>query len=287
MADTGPTIRQRELGLRLRKLRMGLSLTVDDAAKKLECSPAKISRLETGARRPILRDVRDLCVLYNVDEAAATELMQLTRQAREQGWWSQYDDLNLQPYIGLEQDASAITHYSMCYVPALLQTEDYARAVIKAVLPNIDPEIHQQRVEARVRRQLRLDGDNPPKYRALIDEAVLRRQLGEPPVMAAQLDKIIKLMESGKATVQVVPFGGGVSTAEGMFVLLEFSEPSLRPVVYVEGLGHNSYYEREADVTQYREAVDHIRDAALSPRDSLRFLEGTREAYAGGRNSSA
>jgi transcriptional regulator with XRE-family HTH domain len=273
--------------LRLRKLRVGLGLTVDDAAKKLECSPAKISRLETGARRPILRDVRDLCLLYNVDDSAAAELMQLTRQAREQGWWSQFADLNLEPYIGLETDASAITHYSMAYVPALLQTEDYARAVIKAVLPSITPEIHQHRVEARVRRQQRLDENNPPKYRALIDEAVLRRQLGGSAVMAAQLDKIMKLMEAGKAIVQVVPFDSAASTTESMFVFLEFSDPSLRPVVYVEGLGHNSYYERDADVAQYRETIDNIRDAALSPRDSLQVLASTREAYAVGGGSSA
>jgi hypothetical protein len=229
-------------------------------------------------------------VLYNVDEAAAAELMQLTRQAREQGWWTQYDDVNFQPYIGLEQDASAITHYSMAYVPALLQTEDYVRAIIKSVLPGIDPEIHQQRVESRMRRQQRLDGENPPKYRALIDEAVLRRQVGGPALMAAQLDKIIKLMEAGKAIVQVIPFDGDASTAESMFVLLEFSESSLRPVVYVEGLGHGSYYERDADVAQYREALDHMRDVALSLRDSVRFLASTREAYqacADRRDSSA
>jgi hypothetical protein len=167
----------------------------------------------------------------------------------------------------------------MCYVPALLQTEDYVRAIIKSMLPGIDPEIHRQRVELRMRRQQRLDGDNPPKYRALIDEAVLHRQVGGPALMAAQLDKIIKLMEAGNVIVQVIPFDGRVSAAESMFVLLEFSESSLRPVVYVEGLGHSSYYERDADVAQYREALDHMRDVALSPRDSVRFLASTRERH--------
>src|ERR1700745_3219663 len=109
MADANPTVRQRELGLRLRKLRTGLGMTVDDVAEKLMCSAAKISRGEKGAGRPILRAVRELCVLYNVDQATTAELMMLTRQAREQGWWSRYDDLRLYPYIGLEQEAYSIT----------------------------------------------------------------------------------------------------------------------------------------------------------------------------------
>src|SRR5882724_1139039 len=173
MADANPTVRQRELGLRLRKLRTGHGLTVDDVADKLMCSAAKISRMETGARRPMLRDVRELCALYSVDEASAAELMKLTRQAREQGWWTQYEDIGLNPYIGLEQEATSITAYSMYWLPGLLQSEDYARAIIKAVLPKLDPMVHEQRVEARLRRQQRLTEPNPPRYRVFLDEATV------------------------------------------------------------------------------------------------------------------
>jgi transcriptional regulator with XRE-family HTH domain len=158
VTGTSPTVRQRELGIRLRELRRGRGLTVEDVSQKLLCSATKISRLETGARRPSFRDVRDLCDLYEVDEATKDEFMTLAREARQQGWWTKYDDLKLDPYIGLEQVATAITSYTMYYVPALLQTEEYASAIIKAIAPKIDPGILQQRVEARMRRQ------QPPSF---------------------------------------------------------------------------------------------------------------------------
>lgn len=283
MADTSPTVRQRELGLRLRKLRVGLGLTVDDAAKKLECSPAKISRLETGARRPILRDVRDLCVLYKVDEATAAELMGLTRQAREQGWWTRYEDLGLSPYIGLEQEATSITAYHMYWLPGLLQTEDYARAIIKALIPRLDPAIQEQRVEARLRRQQRLTEADPPRYRVILDEATVRRRIGSSAIMAAQIDKIIEVAQAGRVVVHVIPAeAGGYPVADSNFILLEFAAPQrpMPPVVYVEGLGGGHYYEREADVQMFRESIEYMRDFSLSPVNSLNYLADVRKAWA-------
>jgi transcriptional regulator with XRE-family HTH domain len=280
MSGTSPTLRQRELGLRLRKLRTGLGLTVEDVADKLLCSPAKISRIETAARRAAPRDVRDLCALYGVNEVGTAELMQLAREARQQGWWTQYDDLNLYPYIGLEQDASSITCYSTIYVPALLQTEEYARAIIKAVLPKIAPKVLQDRVEVRLRRQQLFDRDDPPRYRAVIDEGVLRRPVGGTELMAAQLDRIFELVNTDKATVQVIPFEvGAYAVSDSNFVFLEFSESPQSPIVYVEGLASGQYYERPADVDLYRESVESLRDSALSPRNSVQFLETMREAY--------
>jgi transcriptional regulator with XRE-family HTH domain len=281
MADASPTLRQRELGLRLRKLRTELGLTVEDVAEKLMCSTAKISRMETGARRPVLRDVRDLCNLYHVDESAAADLMRLTREAREQGWWTQYEDLKLSPYIGLEDSASFITAYSMYYMHALVQTEDYARTIIKAIAPKIDPAIAQQRVEARLRRQEILERSSPPGYRLLLDEAALQRPVGSPALMAAQIEKILDLSASGKVRVQVVPFSfGAYSVSEIGFTLLEFSEPMLSPIVFVEGLVANQYYERPVDVARYRESIELIRDSALSPRDSEKRLLEIQETYA-------
>jgi transcriptional regulator with XRE-family HTH domain len=283
MADANPTVRQRELGLRLRKLRTGLGLTVDDVAEKLMCSAAKVSRVETGARRPILRDVRELCGLYSVDEATAAELMQLTRQAREQGWWTQYEDLNLFPYIGLEQDATSITAYSMYWLPALLQTEDYARAIIKAVLPRIDPVVHEQRVEARLRRQERLTGESPPRYRVILDEAVMHRRVGNASVMVAQIDKIVDVAQSGRVAVHVVLANAGVyPVADSNFVLLEFGSTAMPPVVYVEGLQGGQHYERNADIERYRESIEHMRDLALSPASSLSHLRDLRKEWAQG-----
>ena len=277
---TSPTVRQRELGKRLRELRNQKSLTVEDVAAKLLCSATKISRLETGARRPSLRDVRDLCELYNVDVSTSAEFMELARASREPVWWTQYEDLNLDPLIGLEQEASAITCYSTYYMPALLQTADYAQAIIQAVAPKMNLDILQQRVEARLRRQQLLETDNSPRYRVLLDEAVLRRRVGGPTLMAAQLDKVLEAVRRDNAIIQIIPFDAGAyPAADGYFVLLEFDDPNLAPVVYVEGLTGNQYLERKADVARYRESVESMRDSALSPRDSLSLMNELQKNY--------
>ena len=281
MTDASPTVRQRELGLRLRKIRTSLSLTVEDVAEKLMCSAAKVSRMETGARRPVLRDVRELCELYNLDEATTAEFMRLTRQAREQGWWAHYEGLDLYPYIGFEQDATVITTYSLYWLPALLQTEDYARAIIRAIAPGIVPDVVEDRVGARMRRQERLRGESPPRYRALVDEAVFRREIGGPGLMAAQIDKVLELAEHPSVTIQFIPFDSGAySIADIMFTILEFDQPLMSPLVFVEGLVSHQYYERAEEVARYRETLEHIRDSALSPRDSVQRLTDIRRAYA-------
>lgn len=283
MPGTNPTLRQRELGIRLRELRNRSGLTVEDVAEKLLCSATKISRLETGARRPSLRDVRDLCSLYDVDESTSADFMKLAREAREQGWWTQYDDLKLDPYIGLEQVAKSITTYTMYYIPALLQTEEYARAIITGIAQKISSEILQQRVEARLRRQQLLHDDNRPRYRVLLDEAVLHRTVGGPTVMAAQLEKVLQTERQGQVTIQVIPFSiGAHASADVHFVLLEFAEESdLSPVVFIEGLRTNQYLERKDDITRYREAIELLRDSALSPRDSIQLVDEFRKTYLG------
>ena len=279
-----PTLRQRELGLRLRDLRIGRGLTVEEVAEQLECSATKISRLETAARRAIPRDVRDLCQIYGVtDQAEVEELMDLARQGRQPGWWTQYSDLRLSPFIGLEQEAVAITSFSMYYVPPLLQTADYARAIIKGIAPNMEPRIVDERVEARMRRQQLLEKEIRPRYRVLLDEAVLHRLVGGPPVMAAQLDKILKHQDDQTAAVQVIPFSiGAHAGADSNFDFLEFEESSLQgPIVYVEGLFSNLYQERPAEIKRYREAIDHLRDASLGIRDSMVLISQIRRTLTG------
>jgi len=280
VTGTSPTVRQRELGKRLRELRGQHDLTVEDVAEKLLCSTTKISRLETGVRRPSLRDVRDLCSIYGVDESTSAELMSLAKGAREQGWWTQYEDLRLDPLIGLEQDATAITCYSMYYVPALLQTAEYARAIIRAIAPKMDPEILQQRVEARMRRQQLLDGAGSPRYRVLLDEALLHRPVGGPELMADQLDKVLDAARHHKATVQVIPFAAGAHAAsDGYFVLLEFDDQNLSPVVFLEGLTGIHFRERKDEIARYREAIEYLRDSALSTQDSLSLISKASESF--------
>jgi transcriptional regulator with XRE-family HTH domain len=276
-----PTVRQRELGTRLRELRNARGLTVEDVAERLLCSPTKISRAETGQRTASLRDVRDLCLLYGITEAETSELMALARMARESGWWKEYSDLKLEPYIGLEQEASAITAFSMYYVPALLQTKAYATSMIKAVAPRMDPKVHDQRIEARLRRQQLLLQDNPPRYRVLLDEAVFVRRVGGSAVMAGQLDKILQLERDSRVTLQVIPFEvGAYAASDSNFVLLDLREP-LSAVVFVEGLTGNHYHEKPAALERYRESVEYLRDSALSPRDSVALIARLQESYVG------
>jgi len=289
VATSSPTVRQRELGKRLRELRLAHGLTVEEVAEQVRCSATKISRLETGTRRPSLRDIRDLCTLYNVDEPTADEFMNLARGVREQEWWTQYEDLKLDPYLGLEQAASAITSCTMYYIPALLQIEEYARVIIETIAPKMDPKILQQRVEVRMRRQKRLEEADRPRYRVFLDEAVLYRSVGGPAIMAAQLDKILEAERQHKVTVQIVPFDLGAHAAQDSnFILFEFDEKSgLSPVVFVEALTGNHYLGKEADIGRYREAVEYLRDTALNPHDSVQRLTEIKEIYMSGRYPAA
>lgn len=247
------------------------------------CSATKISRLETGARKANPRDVRDLCRLYEVDDQnEADELMALALEARQAGWWTKYDDQPLlTPFLGLEQEAVAITSYSMFHVPALLQSPDYASRIIRGIERKIQSEVLDQRVAARMLRQRLLDQETPPRYRALLDEAVLRRQVGSPAIMYAQLGKILARIHDEKVVVQVVPFDVGVhASIDSNFDLFEFGEDSpQRPVVFVEGLLSNRYQERPVEVARYREALEYLRDAALSPTDSISLITKIRGTY--------
>jgi hypothetical protein len=209
--------------------------------------------------------------------------MELARGAREQGWWTQYEDLKLDPYLGLEEVATAITSFTTFYLPALLQTQEYTQEVIKKVAPKMDPDVYRQRVEVRMRRQKVLEGDNSPRYRVLLDESVLRRPVGGPALMVTQVDRILQLEREGKATIQIIPFDVGVPAAEDSnFVLLEFDDmPSISPTVFVEGLTRNQYLENSADVNRYKEAIEYLRYSALNSRDSVEHITEVRKRYGG------
>jgi transcriptional regulator with XRE-family HTH domain len=280
MAAVSPTVRQRELAARLRKLRSDRGLTVDEVAKELLCSSTKISRIETGARRATLRDVRDLSRLYEVSDEAAAELMELAQEAREPGWWTRYNDLKLSPYIGLEQDATVINYFSMYFLHGLVQTDEYARAVIKGMAPKISQEAFEQRVEARRVRQDLLNRPKPPRFRMLLDESVLYRQIGGPDVMAAQLDKLLTLMREQKVSVQVIPFeAGAYDSTDSNFVYLKFDRQDLPDIVFVEGLVSHLYHERPDEAERYQESFENLRDLALSPRESEVRIAEMRSKY--------
>jgi transcriptional regulator with XRE-family HTH domain len=280
MADANPTARQRELSRQLRVLRESKGLTVTRVAELLLCSATKISRIETAQRKASLRDVRDLCQVYEVSESEAAHLMELAKIAREDAWWARYDDLGVGSYIGLEEEARSITYYSMVYVHGLLQTEGYARSIIRATYPQMEEQVLQERVEARALRQELLEKASRPRLRVLLDEAVLRRQVGSPKVMAEQLSKILDATAKEKAVVQVVPFSSGAQTgSESNFTLFEFSNPASSDILHIETLLSFLIYDKPAIMDRYRELLDHIRDAALSPRESQDLITKIRDEH--------
>jgi transcriptional regulator with XRE-family HTH domain len=280
MAELSPTVRQRELGLRLRELRTAKNLTVEMVARELLCSPTKISRAETAVRRATLRDVRDLCRIYEVDPETSAELMELARDAYQPGWWAKYDDLKISPLIGMEESATSITTFGMYFLPALLQSEDYARAIVKGIAPKIEEKILDGRVNARMERQERLHGPRPPRHRVVLDEAVLRHHIGGPAVMRAQLDKVLSLIRDDKTTVQVIPYtAGAYGATDSNFTYLEFGGTKLPDLVFVETLVSQLYIERPDEVDRYSEALDLLRDAALNPRDSAKKIEEIRDEF--------
>jgi hypothetical protein len=203
--------------------------------------------------------------------------MELAREAQQPGWWTKYDDPNLAPYIGLEQEAMAITAFSATVMPTLLQAADYAEAIARGVSGRVASAVIEQRVDALRMRQRLLEGQGSLRYRALLDEAVLHRQVGGPPVMAKQLGRINELAEMKLATVQVIPFSSGAhGGVDSNFEFLEFKEGVLRPIVFVQGLVSNLYQERLVDIDQYRELLEDLRDAALNPRDSMALIDEMR-----------
>jgi transcriptional regulator with XRE-family HTH domain len=279
VAERSPTLRRRELANRLRELRKQSGLTVDDVARHLLCSPPKISRIETGARPPTLRDVRDLCVLYGVSDAELARLMTIARESKQQGWWNKFDDLAIEPLIGLEVEAKRMSSYESCIVPWAFQTEQYARAVIKGILPRIDERILEERVTARMTRQELLRSADPPYMWSLIDESALRRTVGSDNVMRDQLSKILDVAATPNVTMQIVPFDAGAHPGlDNTFTLLEFDTPAQSPIAYVENLGGTFYLERESEITRYREALEHLRACALSPANSVKCVQEARKA---------
>jgi transcriptional regulator with XRE-family HTH domain len=254
-------------------------MTVDDVARELMCSTPKISRIETGTRSPTLRDVRDLCRLYHLDDAEQRRLMTIAREAKEQGWWNKFDDLGIDSLIGLETEAKNISAHDSSFIPWAFQTEQYARDIIKGILPRIDDRILDERVIARMTRQEILRTPDPPYLWSLIDESALRRAVGSSRLMREQLSNILETAASPNVTMQVVPFEAGAHPGlDNTFMLLEFDSSVQSPVVFVENLAGNFYLERDAEIQRYREALEHLRACALSPANSVKYIEEIRRS---------
>jgi transcriptional regulator with XRE-family HTH domain len=276
-----PTLRRRELGARLRELRQAKGLTVDEVAGRLLVSAPKVSRIETGAggRGVNLRDVRDLCDLYEVDAAEREKLMRLARESQQRSWWQEYSELRTPTYVGLEASATSIQEYESGAVPPLLQIEDYARALVEGVELDVSAEQVAQRARARQTRQQLLTGEAPIRFWAVLDEAAVRRVVGGRDVMAAQLRAVLQTAALAHVTVQVIPFEAGSHPGiNSTFILLHFEE-DVPDVVYVEGLLGDHFLENPTDVDRYRRVFDQLRAIALSPKDSAALISALADGF--------
>jgi len=275
-SEQSPTVRRRRLALELRRLREAARLTCEEVAEHLECSASKISRVETGRVSVSPRDVRDMLELYGVPEQQRDSLVQLSRDSRQKGWWHAYSD-TIQPqfatYVGLESAASEIRVYEVNIIPGLLQTEDYARTMIRSATMNGSHEDVERKVALRMARQPALTRDDPPMLWTVVDEAALRRRVGGTELMRAQLEHVLELSGLKNVAMQVIPFGAGAHPAMGRpFVILVFPERVDPDVVYLEDLTSTLYLEDVDEVDRYNVFFNHLRATALSFEDSAALI---------------
>jgi transcriptional regulator with XRE-family HTH domain len=275
-----PTVRRRELGALLRALRSERGLTVEQVAAELLCSPSKVSRMETGNRGATARDIRDLCRIYGVtDPAQQGRLTRLAAAGKRQGWWQGYELDYFATYVGLEEEAVALSYYQSSVVPGLLQTPAYVRAIHEITVPPISGERIDQLIEVRLTRQKLLTRDPPLQLTVVLDEAALHRQVGGPAVMKEQLERLVDLATWPNVTIQVIPFTAGAHAAlESTFNILDFEAPA-PSLVYVEGLVGFMYLERPQDLARYRGVFDQLRAKALTPQESVELISTTGVKY--------
>lgn len=256
----GPIVRRMQLGARLRHLREARGLTREQAGWAIRGSESKISRMELGRVGFKERDVTDLLMLYGVDDAQEHErLLAVTREANAPGWWHPYNDLLpawFQAYLGLEEAATYIRTYEVQFIPGLLQTAEYARAVIMLGHGQADVSELDRRVELRMARTRLLARPDAPRLWAVLDEAVLRRPIGGLEVLRAQVASLLEHCDNPNIQLQVIPFfSGGHAAAGGAFTILRFPLQDLPDTVYIEHLTSAIYLDKREDVDRYAAAA--------------------------------
>ncbi|MEU5531167.1 helix-turn-helix transcriptional regulator [Micromonospora chersina] len=279
---SGPTVLRMLLGAQLRRLREGAGVSRESAGWEIRSSESKISRMELGRVGFKERDVADLLTLYGVtapDERAA--LLTLARDANSPGWWHRYGDVLpgwFQSYLGLEAAAALIRTYEVQFVPGLLQTPAYARAVILLGHRGAPPAEVERRVGLRMERQELLRRSDPPQLWAVLDEAALRRPVGGPGVMRGQLDALIEASAAPHIRLQIVPFdAGGHAAAGGAFSILRFGDQDLPDIVYIEQLTSAVYLDRRDDLDHYAGAMDRLCGEAAPPERTPQLLARIRD----------
>jgi hypothetical protein len=259
---------------------------LEEAAEHLECSPAKISRIETGQVGARIQDVRDLLGFYGITGAARDALLDLVRQARQRAWWHAYGDMlddDFLTYIGLEDEATMIRTFETNLVPGLLQTEAYSRALMTVrrdtPLDDID-----RGLQIRQTRQQILARDDPPRLRAVLDEAVLRRHVGDAEVMAGQSEHLVAMAGRPNVTVQILPFNAGAHPgASCPFTILGFDDPADPNGAYTETLTGRFYIDKAEELGRYVAEFEHLGSLALPPDESAAAITALARAAASGR----
>ncbi len=291
-APQSPMGSRRRLGAELRRLRTNARLTLDEVAEQMTCSTSKISRLETGKGIPKLPDVRELMRIYGVtSETEQDMLIRLVRDGREHGWWEPLTE-GVTPerfimdspnrYPALETEASGLRSFDIAVLNGLLQTPEYTRALMRALLAGHSAAELERLVELRRRRQQALFAtEQPLLLEVVLDEAVLRRVVGSPALMADQLAVIGDRSRLPNVTVRVLPFAAGFHRAHmGSFVIMEFPEGTGADVVYVEGHVGETYLENGPDVDRYAGILADVAGRALSADDSRALIDDYRHQYA-------
>ncbi|MFD4611066.1 Scr1 family TA system antitoxin-like transcriptional regulator [Streptomyces sp. NPDC058440] len=259
---SAPTVLRMVLGKRLRHLRERAGISFEDAARAIEVTPLTVRRIEkaeVGLRIPY---VRELLRTYDVPVREIDDFVTLAREANRPGWWYKYRDVLpewFKAYVSLESEASVIRLYEPHYVPGLLQTREYATALMRVGFPNESKEEIARRVDLRLRRQDLLAKPDGPAVWAILDETVLRRPVGGPEVMRAQLDRMVEVLRMPKVSVQIMPYSVGAHPgAFGPFHHFRFGFSELPDVVYTENLTGSVYYDRPDDVVTYLEVLDRM-----------------------------
>jgi transcriptional regulator with XRE-family HTH domain len=277
-----PTARLRRLAAELKRLRAASEHTRESVEEKTGINVATLYRIETARVRPQKRTLVALLDLYGIKENADRDkLVHLTRDSNQLGWLQRYEPElpeGYQTYISFEAEATRLQNYESLYVPGLLQTEAYARAVIRGVLPTETDEGVAQRVEVRMRRQDALAKEQPVSMWAVLDEAAIRRPVGGGQVMKEQLQHLVRTAKSPNVMIQVLPYSAGAHPGmPGAFLVMEFpdEDPAL---AYTENTSGGLFLEAEADVERYRSTFQHLVAQALSPAETLKFITKAAEA---------
>jgi transcriptional regulator with XRE-family HTH domain len=286
VSDFGsPTVRRRRLAAELRRLRDGARLTGDQVAERLGWSPSKISRYELARTGLNPADVGKLLDLYGVDGRQRDELLSLAREARLRGWWQAYSDAlpeDFLAFIGLEAEARSVRQWHAEVVPGLLQTQEYAREVLRGFqkVAIVTPRQIERRLQARLERQQLLLREPPPELHIVLDESVLLRRLGDNATMDAQLRRMVEVSQLANVTLQVLPLDRHHPLTLGSFVLLTFGDErraTLHDVVSTEHLTSEQNLEDEADTYTYGLAFDSLTEVSLSPDESRELIVRTAQ----------